>query len=65
MKRLQLPSDAWRKSSYSADSSNCVEVGRNTRQLIVVRDSKMTLSDVLHVEFNDWQHFTEGLKDLG
>ena len=62
---LWLPSSAWRKSSYSADSGNCVEVRQNTLRLIAVRDSKTVSGHVLYFNSNDWEYFTDKVKGAG
>ena len=40
MTGIDLSRAEWRKSSYSGQSGNCVEVARNLPGLIAVRDSK-------------------------
>ena len=40
MTEIDLSRAEWRKSSYSSQSGNCVEVARNLPGLVVVRDSK-------------------------
>jgi hypothetical protein len=37
---IDLSCAEWRKRSYSSQSGNCVEVGRNLAALAAVRDSK-------------------------
>jgi hypothetical protein len=49
----------WRKSTYSADSSDCVEVGRG----IGVRDSKAPATH-LPVSAKAWSAFLGAVKDL-
>ncbi len=49
----------WRKSTYSADSSDCVEVGRG----IGVRDSKAPVTH-LPVSAKAWSAFLGAVKDL-
>ena len=40
MTEIDLSCAEWRKSSYSSQSGNCVEVARNLPGLVAVRDSK-------------------------
>jgi hypothetical protein len=40
MAEIDLSCAEWRKSSYSSQSGNCVEVARNLPGLVAVRDSK-------------------------
>jgi Domain of unknown function (DUF397) len=40
MTEVDLSRAEWRKSSYSGQSGNCVEVARNLPGLVAVRDSK-------------------------
>jgi Domain of unknown function (DUF397) len=40
MTGIDLSRAEWRKSSYSSQSGNCVEVARNLSGLVAVRDSK-------------------------
>jgi len=40
MTEIDLSRAEWRKSSYSSQSGNCVEVALNLPRLVAVRDSK-------------------------
>ena len=40
MTGIDLSRAEWRKSSYSSQDGNCVEVARNLPGLVAVRDSK-------------------------
>ena len=40
MTEIDLSRAEWRKSSYSSQSGNCVEVARNLPGLVAVRDSR-------------------------
>lgn len=52
----------WRKSSWSANSGNCVEVGHGDG-IIVVRDSGLEdASPVLEFRADAWRAFTAALK---
>jgi hypothetical protein len=52
----------WRKSSYSGNGGNCVEVGTGLRGRIAVRDSKDREGPKLVVSGNAWSEFTEAIK---
>ncbi|MFJ6012266.1 DUF397 domain-containing protein [Streptomyces sp. NPDC092952] len=49
------------KSSYSATSSECVEVARNVLSVVAVRDSKRLDGPVLVVGPAAWEAFRAGL----
>jgi hypothetical protein len=51
----------WRKSSYSDNGGQCVEVG-NDHQVVMVRDTKNRDAGTLAVSAGDWRQFTERLK---
>jgi Domain of unknown function (DUF397) len=57
MHELASRNEVWRTSSHTADSGNCIEVGRNHRESIIVRDSKDR--DGLRLAFNsvEWKEF--------
>jgi hypothetical protein len=48
----------WRKSSYSANGSTCVEVARNLPGIVAVRDSKNINGPVLAFTHAQWNSFT-------
>jgi hypothetical protein len=51
----------WRKSTYSSDSANCVEVA--TDRTVRIRDSKLADgSPVLSFSRQAWAEFVDGLK---
>jgi len=52
----------WRKSSYSGNGGECVEVARNLRRVVAVRDSKDPHGPILTVESAEWRHFLNGVK---
>ena len=52
---------AWRKSSYSGNSGDCVEVTAANR-IIAVRDSKDPHGPHLHLTPGGWQAFISALK---
>ncbi|WP_371536716.1 DUF397 domain-containing protein [Streptomyces sp. NBC_00466] len=49
------------KSSYSADSANCVEVARNVPGAVAVRDSKDTAGPIVQVSPAAWAAFRSGV----
>jgi hypothetical protein len=52
----------WRKASYSANGTNCVETG-SLPGLVLIRDTKDHGHGlVLKVTPSDWQRFTESVK---
>jgi Domain of unknown function (DUF397) len=52
----------WRKSSYSTDQGNCVEVARSLLGVVAVRDSKNPDGPKLTFTPASWQSFTASLK---
>ncbi len=57
MTEIDLSRAEWRKSSYSSQSGNCVEVANNLPGLIAVRDSKAPDGAKLVVSQESWQAF--------
>jgi hypothetical protein len=53
---MDLSRAAWRKSSYSADQTNCVEVAA-ARNMIAVRDSKNPDGPILAFTSAAWATF--------
>ncbi|MFC4531134.1 DUF397 domain-containing protein [Sphaerisporangium dianthi] len=53
----------WRKSTYSTDNGNCVEVASNVPEIIAVRDSKSTVSGALVLPPAEWSAFLGALKN--
>ncbi|WP_328318601.1 DUF397 domain-containing protein [Streptomyces sp. NBC_00388] len=51
------------KSSYSADSADCVEVARNVPGAVAVRDSKDVAGPVIRVTPAAWAAFSSGVTD--
>ncbi|WP_235618489.1 DUF397 domain-containing protein [Embleya scabrispora] len=47
---------AWRRSTYSGATSNCVETAPDT-DAVLVRDSKVAAGPVLELESGAWQTF--------
>lgn len=56
------PRAQWRKSSYSGNTGNCVEVAA-LDGLIAVRDSKDPSGPALTFSPESWQEFTAALKE--
>ncbi len=56
----ELSHAEWRKSSYSGNSGNCVEVA-DLGAAVAVRDSKGPNRSVLVVTRGEWQMFIEKL----
>jgi hypothetical protein len=52
----------WRKSSYSANGSSCVEVATNLPGIIAVRDSKDREGPALVFATEQWLAFLDGLR---
>jgi hypothetical protein len=52
----------WRKSSYSGNGGNCVEVGTGLPGKIAVRDSKNPDSPVLSFGPEEWDAFVKGVQ---
>lgn len=58
-----IDSPGWRKSSYTGNGgNNCVEVARNLRYAVAVRDSKNPDGPKLIVAPADWRTFTASIK---
>jgi hypothetical protein len=57
MSEADLSRAEWRKSSYSSQSGNCVEVATNMPGIIAVRDSKNPDGSVLIVSEDEWARF--------
>jgi hypothetical protein len=53
----------WRKSTFSSNGGNCVEIARNLPGLVAVRDSKDPGGPALVFSPADWEAFTARLKD--
>jgi Domain of unknown function (DUF397) len=57
-----LSAAIWRKSAYSNNGGNCVEVARNLPGLVAVRDSKDPDGPALTFTPADWEAFTAAVK---
>jgi Domain of unknown function (DUF397) len=62
MTETDLSRAEWRKSSYSGQSGNCVEVARNLPGLAAVRDSKAPGGAKLVVSQQAWRVFLRGVR---
>jgi hypothetical protein len=52
----------WRKSSYSNNGGNCVEVASNRPGIVAVRDSKDPNGPALAFAPAEWRTFLVGVK---
>lgn len=57
---MDLTHAEWRKSSYSANGVNCVEVATNLCGIVAVRDSKDRDGPVLTFDRTEWEAFAAG-----
>jgi Domain of unknown function (DUF397) len=55
---VDLTTAAWRKSSYSSNNGDCVEVARNLPGVVAVRDSKNLEGPALVFTTAEWRAFT-------
>ena len=62
MNEVDLSRAEWRKSSYSSQSGNCVEVAANMPGTVAVRDSKDPVGPILVIGHDDWQALTRQIK---
>ena len=62
MTGIDLSRAEWRKSSYSSQDGNCVEVARNLPGLVAVRDSKELDGASLVVSQETWQVFIRSVR---
>jgi len=61
MHDLDLTRAQWKRSSYSGNSGNCVEVAQ-FGQAIAIRDSKEPEGAALVVAPDEWTSFCTGIK---
>jgi len=62
MTEIDLSRAEWRKSSYSSQDGNCVEVARNLIGLVAVRDSKSPYGTKLTVSHEAWLAFLKHVR---
>jgi len=55
----------WRRSSYSGDTGDCVEVALLPSGRIAIRDSKDPAGVVFEVSISDWQSFISWVRESG
>jgi Domain of unknown function (DUF397) len=60
--RPHLPGALWRKSSYSANGANCVEIASNLPGVVAVRDSKDREDATLVTSTHAWAAFVQAIK---
>jgi hypothetical protein len=61
--QVDLSRAQWKKSSYSGNTGNCVEVATNLPGLMAVRDSKEPDGASLVFSADEWRRFVRVLKD--
>ena len=59
MTATELDGIVWRKSSYSGDNGDCVEVKVEAAG-VAVRDSKFSAGPTLAFPVSNWRNFLEG-----
>ena len=62
MTEIDLSRAEWRKSSYSGQDGNCVEVARNLPGLVAVRDSEKPDGVKLVISQETWRVFLKALR---
>ncbi len=62
MNEIDLSRAEWRKSSYSSQSGNCVEIATNMPGMVAVRGSKNRQGPILVIGHEDWQAITRQIK---
>ena len=62
MTEIDLSRAEWRKSSYSSQSGNCVEVARNLPGLVAIRDTKQPDGAQLVVSQETWRVFIRSVR---
>jgi hypothetical protein len=61
MNSADIPYTAWRKSSYSNGTAECVEVAM-TAPVVAVRDTKDRGGPMLTFSLGDWRAFTTAVR---
>jgi hypothetical protein len=59
---MDLTSAEWRKSSYSTNGGNCVDVAGNLPGIVAVRDSKDPDGPALVFTADEWRAFVSGAR---
>ncbi|MFC5664520.1 DUF397 domain-containing protein [Kitasatospora misakiensis] len=62
---LNLADSKWRKSSYSGDAGQCIEVADGYPGVMPVRDSKDPDGPTLLFTADSWQSFVSAVRDGG
>jgi hypothetical protein len=52
----------WRRSSYSGDTGNCVEVSSHDSEHVAIRDSKNPSGSVLVLDRTEWARFLTNVR---
>jgi hypothetical protein len=60
---MDLPSAAWRKSTRSGSTGNCVEVADNVPGVVAMRDSKDPAAPALTFTPGEWSTFVDGVEE--
>lgn len=60
--RAITPPAQWRKSSYSGDTGNCIEIARIETGHIAVRDSKNPAGPMLIIDRTAWRSFLSSVR---
>ena len=60
---MEMKDAQWRKSSYSGNGGNCVEVATNMPGIVAVRDSKDPDGTALVLTPAEWQAFLAGARN--
>jgi len=53
----------WRKSTYSGNTANCIEVGQRAFDVTLIRDSKDHSYGSLSIQPVSWQKFVDRIKN--
>jgi hypothetical protein len=61
MPEIDLSRAEWRKSSYSSQDGNCVEVAVNLPAFVAARDSKHPAGPALLIPRDTWRRFIHSL----
>lgn len=62
MPQIDLSRAEWRKSSYSSQDGNCVEVAANLPAYVAARDSKDPAGPALMIPRDTWRCFIQTLR---
>lgn len=52
----------WRRSSYSGDTGNCVEVSSHDSERVTIRDSRNASGSVLVLDRTEWARFLTSIR---